>query len=305
MNIRTVNLNLLAVFEMIFQKRSISLAAQKLGMSQPAVSSALGRLRQVYQDPLFTRSPKGMLPTHRAKLLIQPIGKALGLIGTSFGEQTAFKPSECDLTFRVAMSDWLSLVLLPPLLELMKVAPRANLVVRNLTLKEMLDALEDNRLDVGISGQIGTAGIGKYRQKLYREHYCSIAWAHHPGIKAGKLTLKTFITSPHVLYSPQGSGPAAVDVALKRLGLQRRVVVRVAYSLALPILIQNSGFIATCPAPLGRIFSRLMDIQMFSPPVALPGHDMVQYWSKEKHTEPAHRWFRTLMADACRAITSP
>lgn len=302
MDIRGIDLNLMVVFEAIYHEKHISRAALKIGLSQPAMSSALSRLRDVYKDELFNRSPQGMVPTYLAKQIAESIFKALDLLRYSLKGQEDFDPAFYDNSFRIAMSDWLCLILLPELMaNLKKLAPKVNLVVRNLSQKEMHDALMNNQIDLGISGQPNSEW-GKFQQKLYREHYESLVWSQHPAIK-NRLTLKQFQNYPHILFSPQGTGVGAVDKALKKFKGKRRIVTRVAYSLIIPMMLQNSEYIATCPAPLGRIFSRFMDIKSFKPPLDLPGHDMIQYWSKEKHSDPAHRWFRTLVATICKEFS--
>lgn len=299
MNISGIDLNLMGVFEAMMAEKHVSRAAQKVGLSQPAMSAALSRLRALYKDPLFVRSPKGMMPTHKAKQLEEPISKALDLLRGSLAAEPEFDPKTCDKTFRIAMSDWLCLLLLPKISAfLRKEAPLSNLSIRNMASQEMHQALMNGELDLGISGQPNT-GSGKYRQVLYREHYECIVWSGHSAIK-NKLTLKDYVHFPHVLFSPQGSGAGAVDKVLAKKGLKRRVGMRVIYSLVIPAIIQHTDLIATVPAPLARFFAPYLNVKVFSPPIPLPEHDMTQYWGKESHTDPAHRWFRGVLMDICR-----
>lgn len=296
MDIKGVDLNLMGVFEAIYAERQISRAAKRIGLSQPAMSAALSRLRAVYKDPLFVRSPKGMLPTHKAKQLEQPITKALALLRASFIEESQFDPAACSKTFTISLSDWMCVNLLPVLsARLRRDAPDVNLTIRNMPNRDMHRALMNGDLDLAISGQPhNEAGI--YRQILYREHYECFVWRGHSVIK-NRLTLKDYVRFPHLLFSPEGTGVGAVDKALAKKRLKRRIAMRVVYSLALPVIIQHTDLIATAPAPLARFYSRFLDIKVFDPPISLPHHDMIQYWNKENHTDPAHRWFRALVAE--------
>ncbi|OGP08098.1 MAG: hypothetical protein A2048_00290 [Deltaproteobacteria bacterium GWA2_45_12] len=302
MNLSTIDLNLLVAFEAIYAERNISRAAEKMGLSQPAMSGALARLKDVYKDELFVRSSKGMIPTHKAEKLIEGVKKALTHVRDSLAEETPFDPQECRETFRLAMSDWLALHLLPKIsLWLRREAPGMNLIISHLSPPKMHEALMVGELDLGISGQ-PHRGSGTYRQKLYTEHYQCVVWKGHPKIKK-ILSLKDYVAHPHVLFSPEGKGSGAVDKALAKKGLTRRVTLRVAYSVIIPVVIRNTDLIATIPAPIARLFSDTMDILMFPPPISLPGHDMVQYWNKENHTNPAHRWFRNGLAQLCRKFS--
>lgn len=299
MDIEGVDLNLMVAFTAIYTERQISRAAKRIGLSQPAMSAALARLRTVYQDPLFVRSPQGMMPTHRAKQLEGPISKALELLRASLIPEAPFNPLHCDKSFRLSLSDWMCINLIPVLsARLQHEAPAVQLTIRNISNKEMPHALMNGELDLAISGQ-PYKEPGLYRQILYREHYECFVWRGHSAIR-NNLTLKDYVRFPHLLFSPEGAGIGAVDKALAKKKLKRKIAVRVVYSLAMPVMIQNTDLIATVPAPIARYYAKFLEIKVFDPPIALPEHDIIQYWNKENHTDPAHRWFRALVAEICK-----
>ncbi len=303
MDIKNIDLNLLGVFQAVWNQKSISRAAKKVGLSQPAMSAALSRLRESFKDPLFVRSSEGMAPTHRAKEIAEPIHKALDLIRSSLrgDPEAVFQPQGCRREFRVAMSDWMALQVLPPLQKyLRKTAPQTTVTVLDMTPKQMHEALLSSSLDLAITGQ-ENYGSGKYQQTLYHEEYRTIVSSRHSRIQR-ELTLKQFIEFPHILFSPQGKGLGAVDRALAKKKLKRKIAFRVPYSLAIPVLIQDTDFIATVPRPLAEVFSALAKVEAFMPPVSLSGHDIVQYWNQENHGDPAHRWFRSAIADLCKGF---
>lgn len=303
MNLQGVDLNLMLVFESIYKEGNLSRAAERIRLSQPAMSSALKRLRTIYGDPLFIRSPKGMIPNYRARVLQEPVFRALELLRASLTAKPEFNPATCDRTFRVAMTDWMGLNLLPPLTSsLKKTAPGVNLVVSSMTPRQMHQALIEGQIDLAISGQ-ENYGRGKYQQRLYREHGLTIVWKGHSGIK-NRLTLDQFIRYPHILFSPQGRGTGMVDRPLKKLGLKRRVAIRVVYSLVIPFMVLNTDLIATVPAPIARHYSALLDLRVFKPPLDTIWRDIVQYWDAKNHTEPAHRWFRGFLAQICKEFPS-
>ena len=301
MNIYALDLNLLSVFEALITEKSVSKAAKKIGLSQPAASAALNRLRHIYKDPLFVRTQKEMVPTAKAITLQEPLLKAFSLIGTSLIEKGPFNPADCNRIFRVAMSDWTCLGFLPELIRILrKKAPHSKLVIRNMTAHDMQEALNENALDLAITGQ-NFLHPGSPQQILYKEYYKCIAWKNHFAFKK-KMTIDTFVSYPHLLFSPTGEGSGDVDKVLAKIGKKRNVVVRVAYSLAIPALIQNTDFICTVPRPVADFFAKKGDLKTFDPPMPLAGHNMTQYWNKKNNTDPAHVWFRGLFANISREL---
>ena len=297
MDIKDIDLNLLAVFEALWGEKNVSLAARRIGLSQPAMSAALSRLRGVYKDPLFVRSPQGMVPTHKALSIEKPIREALAIVRTSFQEGEKFEPQDCEKKFQMAMTDWVSLKFLPRLIAILKKkAPSVGVTIYNLTPKQMHDMLLAGDLDLAITGQ-ENYGSGKYQQTLYRaEEYRTIASSQHPKIR-NHLSLEDFVAFPHILFSPQGKGLGDVDRALAKKKLKRKIALRIPYALSIPALIENTDFISTVPRSLAETFSSIAKIRVFMPPMSLPTHDLVQYWSQENHTNPAHEWFRSLVAE--------
>lgn len=301
MNISGIDLNLMVVFEAILAEKNISKAAKKIGLSQPATSSSLNRLRSIYKDPLFTRTPKGMIPTYKALQIEPDIRNALEFLRKTLEPEKKFNPALCEKNFSIAMSDWLSLHIVPTLSKfLRKHAPLINLNVRNMPPDEMHKALMSGELDLGISG-LNNLGVGTDKQVLYREHYECLVWSKHSAIKK-KLTLDDYVKFPHILFSPLGSGPGAVDQALAKKGLKRRVGLRSVYSLIIPPILENTDLIATIPAPLARFFAKHISVKIFPPPIPINEHDIIQYWSKKNHTDPAHQWLRSVLLEICKGF---
>lgn len=299
MDIKGVDLNLMLVFEAMMTDKHLSRAAKGMGLSQSAMSGALARLRVVYKDPLFVRSARGMLPTHKAEQLKEPIAKALAILRSSLAEEGEFNPLECDKTFRIALSDWMCVSFLPDIDQrIKKEAPHVNLVIRNMSPKEMYEALMAGELDLGISGQANFER-GVYKQVLYYETGKCFVWSGHPAIKTS-LSLKDYVRFPHILFSPQGSGLGFVDKALAKKKLKRRIGLRVVYSLAIPSLIVNTDYIATTPTPIATFAAQHFPIKIFDPPLPISGGNITQYWNRANHTDPAHQWLRGIIMDICQ-----
>jgi len=303
MDIKGIDLNLLFVFEALMAAKQLSRAAKEIGLSQPAMSGALARLRETFKDPLFVRSSRGMLPTHRAQQLQEPIAKALTILRTSLVKKEEFHPNECEQTFRIAMSDWMCVSFLPEISQrLQKQAPKADLVIRNMSPPEIYDALMAGELDLGISGQANFER-GVYSQVLYYETGKCFVWKEHPAIKNG-LSLKDYVRYPHILFSPQGSGLGFVDKALAKRKMKRRIGLRVVYSLVIPSLIVNTDYIATAPSPIAHFAAQHFPVKLFDPPLKVPGGNITQYWNQKNHTDPAHQWLRGIVMDICQKFRS-
>lgn len=299
MDIKGVDLNLLFVFEAMMAEKQLSRAAKAMALSQSAMSGALARLRETFKDPLFVRSSQGMLPTHKANQLKEPIAMALAILRDSLAEDQEFNPSECNKTFRIALSDWMCVSFLPDINQrIKKEAPQVNLVVRNMSPREIYEALMAGELDLGISGQADFKR-GIYKQVLYYETGKCFVWKGHPAIK-NSLSLKDYVRFPHILFSPQGSGQGFVDQALAKKKLRRRIGLRVVYSLAIPSLIVNTDYIATTPAPIAYFAAQHFPIKIFDPPLPVSGGNITQYWNQKNHTDPAHQWLRGIIVDICQ-----
>jgi DNA-binding transcriptional LysR family regulator len=297
MNVHSVDLNLLTVFDAIFRERRITVAAERLGLSQPATSNALTRLRRMFDDPLFVRTLDGMVPTPFAQQLAEPIRRACDSARTALQLSSSFIPRSSSRTFTLCMSDIGEHVFLPPLLrQLRSEAPNVNVKVAQASLRDLHSALESGDFDLAI-GLFPDLPPGFYQQRLYVDRLVCVARKDHPAI-AGSLSLRTFLSLPHAQVRSLGTGHfVAVEKAIGGTkDRRRRIALSVPHFLGLARIIGSSELIATIPERLAQIFSEQVGIQIVEPPFRAPPIEIKQHWHERYHHDPANRWLRNLLA---------
>ncbi|WP_193323669.1 LysR family transcriptional regulator [Alkalilimnicola sp. S0819] len=301
MNLRSVDLNLLAVFDAIYTERNITRAAASLGMSQPALSNALGRLRKLLQDPLFERNSKGVSPTPRARQLSVPIRDALNLIRNTLSEQWLFDYAQAEHRFTVAMSDYSESVLLPPLMDwLSKLAPGVSLRTVPIVERTLPAALADGEVDLAV-GHIPFLDEHFHAQRLLDEQFLAVVRQDHPEIR-DHLSLALYTRYPHIIVTPRSSRGPLVDAALQARGLSRRIALELPNFLSIPVLLAQTDFISNLPQRVARSYAQLMNLRLLEPPVSIGQVHMQQYWHARSEHDPASRWLRRAVAEICRRI---
>jgi DNA-binding transcriptional LysR family regulator len=246
-DLRRFDLNLLLVFEVLLEERHVGRAAQRLGLTQSGASYALARLRELTGDPLFVRHPKGMEPTPRALTLAGPIGDILQRTRIALSPPTPFDPAKAERRISIGATDYVTLVVLPPLLaRLRHVAPGMDLQIRAIdrdTITPMLD-----RGDIDLAVGIAPDPLPKRlsARPLFTERLVCIARHGHPAFASAEsvLTLQEFAALPHLLITPRGDLAGPVDLALGRYGLTRRIAVAVPHFLSAPFVVGASDLIA-------------------------------------------------------------
>lgn len=292
MNIATFDLNLLRVFAAIYGERSVSRAASAVGLSQPAMSNALFRLRQACADPLFVRTTSGMEPTPLAEEMIAPVRQALGILRDCLDRPEGFVPARSKRIFRLLMSDAGELAILPALVaSLERAAPNAGVEVLRMPHESYKAALQDGVADLAI-GNLPFLGAGFYQKSLFADPYCCIARRAHPSIK-GTLSLSDYLAVQHVSVAT-GSADAIVERELARRRQQRSVRLRVTHYRVATDIVSMTDLLATVPQNIVR---GLRGIQAFPLPITLPPADVRQFWHRRVHLEPANQWLRDVLAN--------
>jgi len=290
-DILDLDLKLLVAFEAVLLQRNVTAAAQSIGLSQPAMSTCLGKLRKVLNDPLFVRTSRGMEPTPFAMDLVDPIRHALHLIRQTLNRDKHFDAATSTRTFRIIMTDIGERVFLPALLKrLSEVAPGVNLRTVQLPVKEMREALESSEMDLAV-GFIPDLAAGYYQQLLFKRSYVCVARADHPHI-GDTLSLKQFLAASHAIVSAPGTGHDVVERVLIEKGYTRRVALQVTHFLAIPLIIANSDLVVTIPAMLAESYLPINNIRILPSPLKMPVYDIKQYWHERFHDDPANRWLR-------------
>jgi DNA-binding transcriptional LysR family regulator len=300
MNVRDIDLNLLRVFDAVLRDRSVTLASSHLGLTQPAVSNALARLRGLLGDALFLRTAGGMDATPFARELAEPVRQALALLDAALAHGPGFDPPSSTRTFRFYMSDLGQIEFLPPLLErLQRIAPLVRLEAVALEVEGLGDALATGALDLAM-GFLPGLGPPVRRKALFRDPYVCLMRADHP-VKA--LTRKRFLEASHALVSYRG-GHRVIEEALERAGLARRIALRVPHFTVLPMVLARTDLILTLPQRVARVYERLGRLKSMPLPVPIPPADVGVHWHERFDADAGNRWLRQqlieLFADSAR-----
>lgn len=297
-----IDLNLLPILDAIFAERNISRAAKRVHLSQSAVSHALARLRELFGDPLFVRTPTGMLPTARGAALEVPIRQALTGIKQAITPRKLFDPREAAQTFTLAATDYVEFVALPKIIAaLSREAPKVNLVIKPIDFEARSDELKDGKIDVAL-GLYRDMQAPFFTLELFRERFVCLVRRDHPRVKA-KLSLKTFVSLSHVLISPLGVRRLGlVDQALEARGMKRRIALSIPHYLIAPMVIANSDLIITLPERVACSFAQTHPLKLMSPPCDLPGFTVSAIRHERTKHEPAHNWFSILLENVCKNV---
>jgi DNA-binding transcriptional LysR family regulator len=294
-NIGALDLNLLVVLEALLLERSVTRAARRIGLSQPAVSNALGRLRALLDDPLLVRTAGGMEPTPRALELALPISQSLDTIRRALSASSPFEPTRSAFTFRVRSADNLELSLLPQLLERLKhSAPSVDIVVTRVADTTEED-LRTGRIDVYLGSWFNIPS-GLKQHLLRHETFACIARKGHPKIKS-RLALATYFKVGHVVVEAGDRPGRVLDTVLSDEGLGRRVVLRTPHFLVAPLVVARTDLIATLPRGVATTFARFLPLNVFAPPLDAPGFPVSMVWHPRTHQQAPHRWLRQQIMD--------
>lgn len=301
-NLSGFDLNLLRVLDALLHERSTVRAGRRLGLSQPAVSAALGRLRAALGDELLFRSGRGMEPTHYALSLHPPLREILDRVETVLAGPETFDPSRSDQRFRISGSDFFAELLMPRLAErLQVVAPGMRVHLVDLVPDNYIDTLERYDVDLAL---IPDAGLPDWADALYmfQSSYAVIARHAHPrleraGIAPGDVVpLDLFCDLGHVLFSPEGKPGAAGDAALARVGRSRRVVMTMPAFSGVYRAVAGSDLIALLPGQLAARVAASDGLAVYRPPIPVPPVRLFMVWHKRFTSAPAHVWLRGQIA---------
>lgn len=293
-NFRQIDLNLLATLDVLLSELNVTRAAQRLNLSQPSVSVQLGRLREIFADPLLLPGPRGMQPTARADELRAPLRRALEALEGAVSTGGVFDPLHADNTWRVVATDYTeSVVVLPALNRLRRAAPDTRLAILELNPSRILRQAEQGDVDLIFHLREGSPA-SLHQRLLFSERYVLAGRLNHPALKR-RLTLAQFCKLEHVIVSPDGGGFSAMtDEVLTRSGLKRKVVLSVPHFLFMLETLANSDLVAVLPE---RLVKNNLQLQVVEPPLPLPGFDMLMLWHERLHRDPAHQWLRQQLVD--------
>jgi len=297
-----VDLNLLVALRALLHERHVTRAAARVGLSQPAMSHALARLRELTGDPILVRTPRGMQPTPRAEAMAGPLEQALSEIHRLLAAPGAFDPGTSTRRFHIGASDYVELAILPGVLtRVWAEAPGVDVRVVNLPMTPTED-LAEGRLDLGIGllPQFGSPPPSGIRaQKVIEDRFVCVVREGHPTVKK-RLELDSFCELPHALVAPRGQGGGIVDTALAKLGRQRRVALQVAHFLVAPHIVRETDLVLTLATRMADVLAPMLGLRRLPPPVELGGFSMWMAWHERQQADPAHAWLRAVVAQTTR-----
>ncbi|MGD9942690.1 MAG: LysR family transcriptional regulator [Burkholderiaceae bacterium] len=290
-----LDLNLLRVLVAVDASRHVTLAADRLGITQSAVSNALSRLRRHCGDELFVRTPQGMAPTPLGESLAASARQALSSLSSTLTAGLAFEPRHSTRQFTIRMTDIGEIVFLPALLDAFaQQAPGANLRTVSLSSGDTTAALADGSVELAI-GFLPELRAGWFQQRLFEQQYVVLMRASHP-LAARRVSARQFAAAEHLVIESPGSGHGIADAAIERLGVQRRTRLRTPDFLGAAMLIARSELIATVPHKLAEAAARQLPLAWCRHPLSLPRFTILQYWHPRSHRDAGHRWLRELIA---------
>lgn len=295
-----LDLNLVRVFVAIHDVLSVTLAAERLGLTQPSVSHALSRLRAAYGDRLFTRGSNGLVPTPLCEQLAPTLRGALAAVESTLEEARCFDPSHSSRRFRIAMSDIGALYFTPPLLRrLQELAPHARVDVAQPSLA-LLDDLATGVIDLAV-GNLPELASSTRSAPLFEERYVCLMAKDHPWI-GEDMELSDFARARHVLVTSPSSGHAMIDGILAGQGIVRNVVAQVPQFSVLPYLVSNTDLLVALPSRVARLFVEQGRLKCLEIPVPLPRFEVKVHWHTRQDSNPANRWLREELMQTLRPL---
>lgn len=296
-NLSRVDLNLLVVLAAIADEGGVSRAAEKLNLTQPAVSHALARLRQAMGDPLFVRHGRTLAPTAMTKRLIEPLRRSLQTLAALIDKDAGFDPARTEATFTVAMRDAFEVLLLPSLMRrLGREAPRVDLRSVQVRRRAVEAGLADGTLDVVFDVALPLSER-VHRQRVGSDRFVVVARKGHPRIRPG-FTLATYLQQQHIMVTSRRRGPAAEDIELGQQSLHRHVRLRCRNYLAAFRVVGQTDLVLTMPERYTALLGGNATLRALRMPVKVPALDLYLYWHDRVHDDPANRWLRGQLLEA-------
>ncbi|WP_421840552.1 LysR family transcriptional regulator [Marinobacter algicola] len=294
MALNRLDLNLLHVFDTIYREGSLTRAARALHLTQPAVSHSLSRLREHFDDPLFSRQGNQMVPTPLARRFLESMRPGLTQIQSAVNQFHAFDPANQRKTYSLALRDILESTFLPKLMGRLESYPELEIISQRVPRRDMETQLAAGKLDFAVDVLLPVSNQTGH-ELLRHDRLVVLARKGHP-LTSGGLTLDKYLEAKHVLVSSRSEGPGIEDFELSRFGVQRNIRLRCQHYYAACRVAEGTDLLLTMPENYAQIIAERADIDILTTPVDLPGIDVHLYWHKAYEREPALIWFREQLA---------
>jgi DNA-binding transcriptional LysR family regulator len=297
MDFHGIDLNLLVAFDALMSERNVTRAATRVGVSQPAMSAALSRLRTLLGDPLFLRSADGLLPTQRARDLAEPVAGALRQIESAMVSRPAFDPANAAMTLNLGLPDYPSFVLLPTLLRALDAqAPGITLNVHAVNGRDAaVELLDAGAIDAAVSVPPSEEDGRIKARPLLRDEFVTVLASDHPAARRS-MDMATYLSLRHVLVSPEGHLYGLVDRALAQQGLKRQLALTLPHMFAVPAVVAQTRMTSTILKRVALHAQANHQLALLQPPLALPEIVFDLMWHRRSDTHPAQSWFREFIA---------
>jgi len=297
MNLAGVDLNLLVALDALLAERSVTRAANQVGLSQPGMSNTLARLRKLFGDPLLVREGLTLVPTPRAESLRQPVQEALSLIQHALDNRDGFDPATDRATFTVSCSDYSLLMLIGPLVQRLaatapgltiQVLPRAPDAVR---------LLRDGEADLVIEPAEIMPDVTLPKMRLFADRWLCCVWECTAEV-GDTMTMETYLRLGHVVYSAVRGHPVSLpDTYLAQAKVPRRIEFTVESFLLAPFLLQGTDLVTLVPERAASHLRRTAAVRFLEPPLPLPSITEMLWWNPRHTVDPAHAWLRARIAE--------
>jgi len=296
MRLKDIDLNLLVMFQQLFKDHRVSTAAASLGLSQPAVSSALNRLRRMLGDELFVRTARGMLPTPFAKELEKQTADALRTIQNALNKQGAFRPLTSTRTFTISLADIGEVSFLPRLMEtLARTAPHVTIASVRHAASNLPEDMATGKVDLAV-GSLPGLKTNFFQRRLFRQRYVCMFRKGHV-LDKPRITPAEFSAAEHVIVAAAGTGHTRMNEILDRSGARRAVHLRVPHFVAVADILHTTNLVATVPEKFAQRGAAFFGLRYVTHPIKLPAIQINLYWHARFHRDPTNQWLRTLFFD--------
>jgi DNA-binding transcriptional LysR family regulator len=291
-----VDLNLFVVLEAIYREGNITRAGQQLNLTQPAISHALKRLRDLLQDPLFVRQGAHMMPTPFTRNMIEQVRQALQIFEANLSQSHNFVPEHTRRSFHLSLWEYLEALILPPLLNrLAHAAPGMSITTSRVKRRDLETELASGSVDLAIEIPMTTSD--RIRQKwLLNEGFVVVGRQGHPAI-ARTLDLDTYLAQRHIQVSSRRQGPSLIDIELSRRGLRRQVFLRSQHNFTACLVVNKTDMLLTLPERHARLLNTGPTNQIHAFPLPAPRLEAHLYWHESVENDPANRWLREQIED--------
>ena len=298
-NLRQLDLNLLVALDVLITEASVTKAAERLNMSQSAMSHALKRLRTILNDDILIRTSKQMEVTPYARQISDRIRQILSEIQSTLLEKETFNPATANETFRIATSDYVeSTIGINLLQQLTKVAPGIKIRISNVNKETVMDVLDDNSIDLVINAKLPLKNW-HVEQDLYREEFVCVVRGDN---SLTELSVDDYLERSHILVSMRDDFQGAYDKILESQEQSRQVVWSTPHFMTVPFLLANSDCVALLPNRMAQHCAKNMNLKLLPPPIEIEGFTVSMVWHQRNNGNPRHQWLRQQIVDAVRDI---